>query len=362
MAVRDAQGDGGWRSVAVLVPLADMLNTGNSTQLNVRCKTGKGSKSFDCQALRDVSEGEELLVSYGPKSDAQLLHDYGLVLGHNPHDFVMIRLPSPKSNKTKGDSHKVAFRKMEVEDQLNREAGRTEPVLSFRLTAPSNWSSLEAVVPADALGWARLNVIGQQDTASITAYEMIDRMRHGREFSKRNTLLAAKLLVKHIRQAIRRYPTTAEQDYALLTEDNGRLMRENQPLFGIVVVRWGEKALLHDISDWLQKAQPRMEKEAEDEKEQRRRDWERRQQEKKEKEERERQKKLEKERQRREEDARAARRQQEEDALDELDTDDVLLGSDPSSEHSDGLRRAMRGQPAGAAAAASSRRDELRRA
>jgi uncharacterized protein with von Willebrand factor type A (vWA) domain len=285
------------------------------------------------------------------------------VLGHNPHDFVMISLPSPKSNKTKGDTHKVAFRKMEVEDQINREAGRTQSVTTFRLTSPSNWSSLEAVVPQDVLGWARLCVIGQQDTASLTAYEMIDRMRRGREFSRRNTLLAAKLLVKHLRQAIRRYPTTAEHDYELLTADGGKLMRENQPMFAIVVVRWGEKALLHDVSNWLQQAQPAMEKDAEAEKEQRRREWERRQQEKKEKEERERQKKLEKERQRREEDARAAKRQQEEDEA-ELDIDDGSLGHDPTSAHSEGLRRAMRGQPPAAAAAASSssRRDELRRA
>ena len=313
VAVRDAEEKSGWRSVAALVPLADMLNTGLS--VNVRCRTAKTGTSFQCTALRPIAAGEELLVSYGPKNNAQLVHDYGFALWDNPHDFALLQLPSAKHNKTKGDSHKVSYRKMEVEDQWNKEHRRKDSELRFKLHSRAlNESTLEAVLGGELYGWARLNVIDAADVKRLTAYEMIEAMRAGRSFSHTNDLRAVKLIQKQLQAALDNQPTKASDDWALLAGEAGqKLLAENTPLYWSVLVRWSEGHILQSVSDKIAVEVARVEAEAKAEVEQRRQEKERRDAENREKEEKARQRKLEKERQRREEDAREALKGDEEE-------------------------------------------------
>ena len=338
VAVRDAEEKSGWRSVAALVPLADMLNTGQT--VNVRCRTSKAGTSFQCTALRPIAAGEELLVSYGPKNNAQLVHDYGFGIWDNSNDFILLQLPSPKHNKTRGDSQKVAYRKMEVEDQWNREYRRKESELRFKLYSRAlNETTLEAVLGAELYGWARLNVIDAADVKRMTAYEMIEAMRAGRSFSRTNDLRAIKLTQKQLQLALANYPTKTSDDLAQLTGEAGkRLAAENTPLYWSVLVRWSEKRILDTVSERIAVEVARVEAEAKAEVEERKREKERREAEKREKEEKERQKKLEKERQRREEDAREALKQDAEE-----EEEDAQLEWLDSGRHNMELRRAMEG-------------------
>ena len=339
VAVRDADEKSGWRSVAALVPLADMLNTGPT--VNVRCRTAKTGTSFQCTALRPIAAGEELLVSYGPKNNAQLVHDYGFGIWNNVNDFAILPLPSPKHNKTRGDSHKVSYRKMEVEEQWNKEHRRKESELHFRLTARAlNEPTLEAVLGAELYGWARLNVIDAADVKRMTAYEMIEAIRGGRSFSRTNDLRAIKLVQKQLQLTLDNYPTKLSDDWAQLSGETGeRLLATNAPLYWCILVRWSEQHILDSVRDKIEVEIARVEAEAKAEVEERKRDKERREAEKREKEEKERQRKLEKERQRREEDAREALKRDEEE--EEEDEDDAELGWLDSSRHNMELRQAM---------------------
>ena len=309
VAMKNPESMGGWRQVASLAPLVDMMNTGNASEVNVRCSAGKSGSAFKCRATRALAEGEELLVSYGPRSNAALVHDYGFALPtDNPHDFAVIDLPDPKHNKTKGDNHRVAFRKIEVYDELMRKIGngRTEHDLRFKLVRPTNFTDILGVFGPDVLGWARLHTVKRYEHANLTAYDMIDRIMKGQPFSAPNTLEAVKLIHRHVRKAIRRYPTTIEEDYAALNDSQA--FAGNAPLYWIVMVRYSEKAILHDVAQWITINLPVLEEAAASEIEWRRQHKANKEREKKEKEEAERKKASERERLRKEEDAREAAR------------------------------------------------------
>ena len=337
-----------WRSVAALVPLADMLNTGDS--VNVRCRTSKTGTSFQCTALRPIAANEELLVSYGAKTNAQLLHDYGFVLYNNSNDYATITLPSPKHNKTKTDTHKVSFRKMEVEDQWNKEHNnRKQSELTFKLLSNmvmNGSGSLDSLLGVELVGWARLNVIDALDVKRLTAYEMIQSMRSGRSFSHSNDLRAIKLILKQLAVALDGYPTKLSDDWAQLSGEAGEaLQRENTPVYWCVLLRWSEKNILATAADKLAVEIVRVEAAAAAEVEERKAEKARQEAEKKAKEEKEKQRKLEKERQRREEDAREAQKrggQQEEEEEEEEDDSAELDWLDSS--RSD-MERAMSDGP-----------------
>ena len=240
-AVAMKNSEGQWRHVAALAPLVDFMNTGNHTELNVRCTFAKTGRHFACKAGRHIAEGEELLVSYGPRSNAALVHDYGFALPtNNPNDFVVIDLPDPKHNKTKGDNHRVGFRKVEVYEELLRQQQKTSHDLRFRLFRPPNFTSVESVFGTEIIGWARLNTIKRFEQTNLTAYDMIERIAAGQAFSAPNTVEAVKLIHTHLQKAIQRYPNSIAEDYALLNTTDTFI--NNPPLYWIVMVRYSEKS------------------------------------------------------------------------------------------------------------------------
>lgn len=70
---------------------------------------------FDVVASRDVAAGDEVTISYGPRSDADLLMRYGFVpSGSNPADWTRVQLGKPRSAdgfgspETPGDAKAVS--------------------------------------------------------------------------------------------------------------------------------------------------------------------------------------------------------------------------------------------------------------
>ena len=76
-----------------LLPVFDLINHGNDTDLNVRIIPSDypGQKSYQMIASKDIRKGEELFTQYGKYSDLALLQRYGFIL-HPPLQMV--------SNKT----------------------------------------------------------------------------------------------------------------------------------------------------------------------------------------------------------------------------------------------------------------------
>ena len=73
------------KSVRMMVPLADMLNTG--WEHNTRWSFSSSRDGFVIDALRDIAAGEQLLDTYGHKTNAEYFMNYGFILlddkGHN---------------------------------------------------------------------------------------------------------------------------------------------------------------------------------------------------------------------------------------------------------------------------------------
>ena len=66
VSVRDRAGK--WVKTKCMVPVADAINTGPPSDLNVRCFTNDASTHFVCETLKPVVAGSELLTAYGSGS------------------------------------------------------------------------------------------------------------------------------------------------------------------------------------------------------------------------------------------------------------------------------------------------------
>ena len=79
VSVRDRAGK--WVKTKCMVPVADAINTGPPSGLNVRCFTNDASTHFVCETLKPVVAGSELLTAYGSggMSPGRILLQYGFV-------------------------------------------------------------------------------------------------------------------------------------------------------------------------------------------------------------------------------------------------------------------------------------------
>ncbi|XP_030965828.1 ribulose-1,5 bisphosphate carboxylase/oxygenase large subunit N-methyltransferase, chloroplastic isoform X1 [Quercus lobata] len=82
-----------------LVPWADMLN--HSCEVETFLDYDKSSKGVVCTTDRPYQPGEQVFISYGKKSNGELLLSYGFVPkeGTNPSDSVELSLSLKKSDK-----------------------------------------------------------------------------------------------------------------------------------------------------------------------------------------------------------------------------------------------------------------------
>eukprot|EP00873_Tetraselmis_striata_P003043 jgi/Tetstr1/423307/TSEL_014005.t1 len=99
---------------------------------------------FGVTAARDIREGEELLLSYGPLGDSELLRMYGFVEQHpdgfaNPHSKVLITYNELLVACRTSVSEVGADEAMEEKEQLLAEIGLTGPV--FTLGMPPDGSA-----------------------------------------------------------------------------------------------------------------------------------------------------------------------------------------------------------------------------
>jgi len=261
-----------WISKSALIPLVDFINTGNSTEINIKCKTSRDGQEFQCQSIKNINKGEELLISYGKRSSSQLLHDYGFTLFNNENDYVEINLPSPKYHPQPKDSHQVSRRKGEVEDSLIHSMIVKNNLLTLKLFSPPviNTSipitniSLNEFISNDILGWSRLNMIDKWDIEELVAYEMIDSIMTGKSISYNNDLKSCQFLIDIIKKSlINKYSTKIEADLAAL--NSNELAQSNTALYWITLVRYYEKSVLLDVQALLEEKMASLAVQAEEE-------------------------------------------------------------------------------------------------
>ena len=74
----------------VLVPFADLIN--HRTQRQTQWYYDNAQNSFMIQSLEDIKEGNEIYDSYGKKSNAKLLLNYGFCLENNSENEYYLTL------------------------------------------------------------------------------------------------------------------------------------------------------------------------------------------------------------------------------------------------------------------------------
>eukprot|EP00698_Gefionella_okellyi_P003254 TRINITY_DN13038_c0_g1_i1.p2 TRINITY_DN13038_c0_g1~~TRINITY_DN13038_c0_g1_i1.p2 ORF type:complete len:424 (-),score=91.62 TRINITY_DN13038_c0_g1_i1:249-1520(-) len=207
----------------VLVPMLDMVNHGNVANRFGMFPAEEGGQ-FHIIAQEPIAKDEEVLVSFGNKTNAELLSTYGFVLFDNIHDGVSVRVALDEN-----DPFYETRSRMLAQVGLPREA-----VFNIDRTG---------AVPSRLLSMLRINFLAAKEL------DLYLRVLDG-PVSLKNELRVLRRLGVLAAEVLNSYPTTLEQDLQLKETATGRLQLALE-------VRIGEKSALKQLqhyvtSNWLE--------------------------------------------------------------------------------------------------------------
>jgi [ribulose-bisphosphate carboxylase]-lysine N-methyltransferase len=201
-----------------LVPYADLLNHSpyvSSGFFFNQIPLSGGKRQVVLYADRDYAKGDQVLITYGQKSNAELALLYGFVVDRNLYDEVQLRVAlAPDDARFE---EKAAF--------LTRQ--RLKPAMTFPLLIDRYSNEL--------IQFLRL--------ACLTESGSLDSFAYNEPISVANERAALTALRDGCENALRRYAETEQEDAALM--DNGRLftmLSRNQRM--AVKLRRNEKRIL----------------------------------------------------------------------------------------------------------------------
>jgi len=189
----------------VLVPLADMFNHApgaSSGDLNVE------GTYFSFNASKSYVTGEQLYVSYGRKSNYELMFNYGFALDNNPDDFMTIHFSLKSSNLVQSI---------------------VEPLLKAVDPAYKDIRLIPNRVPLALLRVFRLSVM------EFSELEVVADALQGKSVSLVNELRSYRSAIGAISNLYRSYTSSIEEDYELLKTNLSNRVRN------AVIVRKGQK-------------------------------------------------------------------------------------------------------------------------
>jgi len=222
-----------------MVPYADLINHSpfSGAYIDAR-ETGDwlfktGEEEVILYADRGYRKMEQIYISYGPKSNAELLLLYGFALERNPFNSVDVTVSiiprtaeMVEANNSDEEADPLAEEKME----FIRNAGRDNTV-DFPCYADR--------YPVEMLEYLRLMQMTPEDTRGKPLYAF----DYTRTISAANEAAVLKSVVEAVRMQLGRYSNTEEDD-ANIIKDKGlfRLLSYNQRM--AVRHRRNEKRLL----------------------------------------------------------------------------------------------------------------------
>ncbi|EUC41501.1 hypothetical protein COCMIDRAFT_106063 [Bipolaris oryzae ATCC 44560] len=209
-----------------MVPMADMLNA--NAEFNAHVHHGD---QLQVTSLRErIPAGSEILNYYGPLPSSELLRRYGYVTPeHHRYDVAelpwsLVRTALAEELKLSEDTIADIERKLDLELEeffvIERDAG--EPSSHGTLTHPPVLREVSSELE-------------EQTKAFLTALKKWDPKR------KRSEAVYEAVLEKALRIRLGQYPTLAEQDELLLSQES--LDKRHRMA---VEVRLGEKRLLQE--------------------------------------------------------------------------------------------------------------------
>lgn len=220
-----------------LVPYADLINHSPFSGAYVDAREvgwnglfKQGDEEIILFAERGYRKMEQIYISYGPKSNADLLLLYGFALERNPYNSVDVTVSiKPRVATVDGDDDDVDPLAEEKIDFLAR-AGR-EDTVDFPCYADR--------YPTELLEYLRLMQMTPEDTRGkpLSAFD------YSRTISAANEASVLTSIVQAVRYQLTKYENSEEDD-AMLIQDKGmfRLFNYNQRM--AIRHRRNEKRLL----------------------------------------------------------------------------------------------------------------------
>ena len=204
-----------------LVPIADMLN--HSLSYDAAWAFDGERRVFYVRCTRPLKEGDPVYTDYGRRSNTYFLQNYGFTLADNPHDEATIWVAPPPWGPQR--------------DRRSREFGALDGGRRrFKLSVCGPKGA--EVISFFRLALARGDEVGRAihpDSGEIPV------------LSDRNESAVMEALGEACRNALRRYPSTVEEDDALLAAGVAGNARN------CIVARRGEKVVLRTWAEWAER-------------------------------------------------------------------------------------------------------------
>lgn len=223
-------GSGGDEMDTALIPLWDMCNHTNG---QITTDYNRDLDRSECLSLRDFQQNEEVLIFYGPRSNAELLLHSGFVYEGNEFDRLALRVGVSKNDT-------LYSMKAEVLARIPLNSNCT-----FYLHA-------DALNPVDGDLLAYLRVFSMDHAAlfeHMFGEGSSERQQNLKEFlkpvNKANEIKAWSFLETRAQILLRAYPTTLQEDDEILLKEG---LSENSRL--AVKLRRCEKRILLNVVDY----------------------------------------------------------------------------------------------------------------
>lgn len=174
-----------------LVPYADLLNHNPfcSTYIDVQEKQLTGKRFVSLYTDRPYAQMDQVFVTYGPKSNGDLLLLYGFITDRNPYDSVDLVV-------SLSEEEELFKRKKEYLDESGVDTTATFPLYSDRY-------------PMELIEFLRFCVAGEEE---------LDNGDFGDFINEVNETLVARTLIGACKAALARYPQTREDDDKLMAD------------------------------------------------------------------------------------------------------------------------------------------------
>lgn len=195
----------------VMVPLADFLNHDPTAAVG---GLSEDDQYFVINATRAYSKGEQVFDKYGPKNNFDLLLTYGFALEENADNYMQINFNL---------------------DAKNLVQGIVEPLLRAVDPGYRNIKIFPNRVPVALLRLFRLNVM------TFSEMEKVEQALQGKAVGLENELRAYRACIRALAGLLKQYPTTVEEDAALLERTD---LSNN--VRNAVVFRKGQKEIIRN--------------------------------------------------------------------------------------------------------------------
>lgn len=185
-----------------LVPYADLLNHNPfcSTYIDVVKEAFSDDRYVTLYTDRPYSKMDQVFVTYGPKSNGELLLLYGFITDRNPYDNVEIIVSLEESDQ-------LYERKKKYLQESGVDTSATFPLYSDRY-------------PMELIEFLRFCVCNEEE---------LDSADFGDFINENNETLVARSLINACKEALAKYPQTREEDDKLIADRSTyRLLRQKQ--------------------------------------------------------------------------------------------------------------------------------------